>query len=155
VIEVISDGSSSGKSDKPGGYGWVVCKDQKIVFAGFGGHPRTTNNVMEMTGSVEGMKAVKAAGIWTRGERFILVSDSQYVLYVACGRYSASKNLELATELQALFQYFRAEIFWQRGHQYKRRIPYQQQERYVLLNERCDQLAAHGREQEILKLQSR
>lgn len=159
MIEVYSDGSSSGRNDctyevvdgnrvwlGPGGYGWVLCRSQKVIKAGYGGHVSTTNNLMEMRGAIEGLRAIEEMKIWTPGVRVTLISDSEYTLNIASGRYKPTKNLDVARELQVLFHKFRAERRWVRGHTYKRKIPYQEQPRDVLLNHRCDQLARLGRE---------
>ena len=42
-----------------------------------GGSPQTTNNQMELTGAIEGLKAIDAS----RRRRVHLVSDSQYVIF--------------------------------------------------------------------------
>jgi ribonuclease HI len=156
VIEVFSDGSSSGTKDcrreivdgarvwlGPGGYGWVLARDGVLTFSGWGGHPETTNNVMEMTGAILGLEA--ADGIWT-GEPVVLISDSQYVLGIASGAMHPTKNKDLSNRLRILAKKFRLQTRWVRGHLYKKGKSFAEQPRDVLLNERCDQLAKMGKE---------
>lgn len=159
MIEIFSDGSSSGKKDchmavddvggrvwlGPGGYGWVLCKDGRILYSGHGGSPDTTNNLMEMQGAIEGFKAMRDARIWVPGMPVVLISDSEYTLRIANGRYKPTKNFDIAKELRSLYLEFHAQIRWVRGHQFKRSVPFSIQPRDVLLNERCDQLAGMGR----------
>jgi ribonuclease HI len=159
MIEIFTDGSSSGKKNcklsvspegnrvwlGPGGYGWIICKDMRIVMSGHGGSKETTNNLMEMLAAIEGFKALKSSGIRAPGEPVTLVADSEYTLHIARGRYTPTKNLEIANELRKLYGEFNANWRWVRGHQYKRSVPFNEQPRDVLLNERCDQLAAFGK----------
>ncbi len=72
VIEIWSDGACSGNPG-PGGWGTIVMLDGSYLeFSD--GSPRTTNNIMEMTGALEGIKKTPA------GSKIILTSDSQYLV---------------------------------------------------------------------------
>ena len=149
MISVYSDGSSSGRSNQPGGYGWVVLLDGEPVRAGYGGDPSTTNNRMEMQGAISGLEAIRAlfggadrqasvAAYKPRpshdGDRLVeLVSDSQYTLYVANGRFSPTKNLDLAAKLRHLYQTLGVQGRWVRGHSGD------------VWNERADSLAKMGK----------
>ena len=146
MIEVYSDGSSSGKSALPTGYGWVVCKDRKIICSGYGGEEAGTNNTAEMLGAIHGLEAALQAGLYEDGERVILICDSQYALGIASGLMHPSKNLDLSQRLRALAKALCLETRWVPGHRYKRTVPYAKQDRDILLNTRCDQLAQLGRE---------
>lgn len=156
MIEVFSDGSSTpGKKDQklPGGYGWIVVKDGSVRFSSSGGNLTTTNNIMELMGAIEGLRAVLRSGIREAGERVVLVADSQYVLGIASYRMNPATNIELTREIRVLVRSLgmryvgpeyrnpESDFRWVPGHRYKRSIPFRQQPHDVLLNERCDQLA--------------
>lgn len=133
MISVYADGSSSGRSDEPGGYGWVITINGHPRAAGYGGHASTTNNRMEMQGILAGLQALKVSGLHLDGVPIEVVSDSQYALGVASGRYSPTKNLDIADPLKALCRELRVRFRWVRGHN---KEPY---------NERCDSLAKMGK----------
>lgn len=144
MIEVYADGSSSGKSGKPGGYGWIVVHNDKIIASAYGGSACTTNNLMEMEGAFQGLTVVRALAI--PDQHVTLISDSQYTLGIANGTMSPSKNVAEATRLRAIFSELQASTRWVGGHQFKRGQPWQSFPKDVLFNERCDQLAKLGRE---------
>lgn len=135
AVLVYSDGSSSGRDSQPGGWGFVVVIEGLPVAAGAGGDRRTTNNVMEMRGAINGLVAVMRRGLHKLGKPVVLVSDSQYVLGIGSGKYTPSKNLEDAAKLRALVKRLDADTRWIRGHSGER------------WNERCDKLANYGKEQ--------
>jgi ribonuclease HI len=69
---VWTDGACSGN---PGPGGWaaiVVCADGTVELSG--GEPRTTNNRMEYTAALEGLRALPA------GSRACIVTDSRLML---------------------------------------------------------------------------
>jgi ribonuclease HI len=73
VIYLYTDGASSGNPG-PGGWGAVlVCGELRKEMSG--GFARTTNNRMELTAVIEGLKAIK----WEDAEVEVW-SDSQYVV---------------------------------------------------------------------------
>ncbi len=113
-VIVFTDGACSGN---PGPGGWAAIlkhpatgKEKRLS----GGSPNTTNNKMELTGAIEGLKAIDAA----KRRRVRLVSDSEYVLrgltewvegWIANGWRRGKKstaepvkNVELWQELHAL-----------------------------------------------------
>jgi ribonuclease HI len=132
VISVYSDGSSTGRANRPGGYGWVIVKDQEVLLWGYGGSPRTTNNVMELEGAIQGLRALMKMGA---GDVVELVSDSQYTLGLATGKYSPSSNVDQAIQLRELFKSTGARGRWVRGHNGDN------------FNEYCDQLAKQGKKE--------
>lgn len=136
MISVYADGSSTGRSNKPGGYGWVILLDGTPIRCGYGGNPSTTNNVMELTAALEGLKALRDEFTHLlTSHRIELVSDSQYTLNIASGVFSPQKNIELATELRNVAKTMRVITRWVRGHSAE---PW---------NERCDRLAKKGKEE--------
>jgi len=75
-VTLYTDGACSGN---PGPGGWAAIlkhPGSDAVRKLSGGHPRTTNNRMEMTAVIEGLKALKRGKKW----RVHLVSDSEYVI---------------------------------------------------------------------------
>lgn len=145
MIYVYADGSSTGRSNRPGGYGWIIVQDGKIRYAGHGGSPHTTNNLMEMEGAFQGLTALVRSGIRADGELVTLVSDSQYVLGIASGAYTPTKNLEEATALRGLASALSIRTQWVRGHSLLQGTDWKQYDQHVLMNERCDQLARLGK----------
>lgn len=135
MISIYSDGSSGAGGGKPGGYGWLIVRGDKIIAWGYGGSPSTTNNLMEMEGAIQGMEAAIELGLHTDPELIELVSDSQYTLGMATGAMSPSKNLEVVERLKALYMQVVKRARWVRGHT---------GEKY---NEQCDELAKQGKDE--------
>jgi ribonuclease HI len=136
VISIYADGSSTGRSGGPGGYGWVIVQDETTILAWcYGGSPSTTNNLMEMEGAAEGLEAALDLGLHKVPGLIELVSDSQYTLGMASGTYSASKNLEQVDRLRTLAQKVGCRFRWVRGHNGNQ------------FNEVCDQLAKQGKDE--------
>lgn len=70
-VVLVCDGSAIGNPG-PGGFAAIVkCGEKELVLTG--GHPATTNNRMEMSAAIEGLRALKTPC------RVELVTDSQYV----------------------------------------------------------------------------
>jgi ribonuclease HI len=74
MIVIFTDGACSGNPG-PGGWGTVIALPDGRAFELGGGHPATTNNRMEMTAVLEGLRAVAA-----RPETAVVHTDSTYVL---------------------------------------------------------------------------
>lgn len=145
MVEVHSDGSSSGKSNLPGGWAYIIIKDGQIIGSDHGGDPSTTNNRMEMTGAIRGLELVKKLKLRKDGETMLLVSDSEITLKLASGEYSPSTNVDLATQLRSLAAELRVQIRHVRGHTMRTTDNWTNLSKDVLLNHRCDQLAKLGR----------
>lgn len=119
------------------GWGYLVEVDDEVVHLGYGGAPTGTNNTAELTAAIEG---IKAALPWIEkysSSPILLVSDSQYTLGMACGRYSPSKNLELVAELRSLCEEHLIGVQWVPGHT------------GVAQNEIADNLAGLGKAEEV------
>ena len=134
-VYLYTDGACSGNPG-PGGWGAV------LVFEGHekelsGGEKDTTNNRMELTACIEGLKALK------RACKVTLTTDSKYVCdgitkgwarsWKARGWIKSDKkpalNPDLWDELLSLLDKHDVELVWVKGHAGH---PY---------NERCDRLA--------------
>lgn len=127
-VILYTDGACSGN---PGPGGWAAIlvnpatsKIKKIS----GAEPQTTNNRMELTGPIEGLKLLKPDKRW----RVHLVSDSQYVIFGLTewidkwidngwrkGKKANAepvKNMELWQELHRLTGFFDMTYQHVRGH---------------------------------------
>ena len=145
LIEVYSDGSAT-TSDKPGGYGFVICLNGIKVAEGSGHLPKASNNFAEITGAIAGLEYIlntdipgvdgECSGGTVQGFRVTLVSDSKLVLGYANGSYQcrARHLLPLMLKLRKLYRQLNAETRWVRGHAGDEQ------------NEACDRLAKSARE---------
>ncbi len=143
VATVYSDGACIGNPG-PGGYGAIVRvpgHPEKVLSAG---KARTTNNEMEMTGAVEGLRAAVSLG----ATQITVISDSEYLVkgmnswmkgWLRNGWKTrtgdAVKNRELWEELHSLSQGREVTWSWVRGHANHPE------------NERCDALAVAAAQQ--------
>ncbi len=134
-IVLYTDGSCS-KNPGPGGWGAILqYKQHKLELSG--GAVSTTNNQMELTGVIEGMKALNEPC------KVELYTDSQYIVnainkgwlrnWQKNGWKKADKspvlNKELWLEIIELFNKHDVTVHWVKGHA---------ENEY---NNRCDQLA--------------
>ena len=134
-IVLYTDGSCS-KNPGPGGWGAILqYKQHKLELSG--GAVSTTNNQMELTGVIEGLKAL------TEPCKVELYTDSQYIVnainkgwlnnWQKNGWKKADKspvlNKELWLEIIELFNKHDVTVHWVKGHA---------ENEY---NNRCDQLA--------------
>ena len=71
-VLVWTDGACQGNPG-PGGWAAIVCWDDGVVEEHSGGLAHTTNNVMEMTAALEGLRAIPS------GSRVCVVTDSRYL----------------------------------------------------------------------------
>lgn len=133
-IHLYSDGSSLGNPG-PGGWGTILVykgKEKELS----GGDQLTTNNRMELTGVIEGLKALKEPCAVE------IISDSKYVVqainewlkgWIAKGWKTASKspvkNQELWEEYVEVSKPHTIKATWVKGHAGHEH------------NERCDDLA--------------
>ena len=76
-VYIYTDGACSGNPG-PGGWGTLLKHPATRSIKTFsGGHPRTTNNRMELQAAIEGLRALKS----DKRLRVHLVSDAQYVIF--------------------------------------------------------------------------
>ena len=133
-IKIWSDGACKGNPG-PGGWASIIQKDG-ISKEIFGSLPQTTNNIMELTAALEGIRLTPT------GSRIVLTTDSQYLIngindwIVNWKKNSWRKkdanpvlNRELWQELDAEAQLRDIEWKWIKGHSGHPQ------------NERCDQMA--------------
>lgn len=140
-VELYTDGACSGN---PGPGGWAYILKHPASGAAkerAGGERDTTNNRMELTAVIEGMRALKSSS------RVDLYSDSQYVLnglktwmddWKKRGWKTSAKkpvkNQDLWEILDEMRKLHQIRFHWVRGHSEHPE------------NERCDQMAVEARE---------
>ncbi|HKM99542.1 MAG TPA: ribonuclease H [Candidatus Binataceae bacterium] len=122
---VYADGSCIGNPG-PGGWGVVIVRPAGSESEHHGSNPATTNNQMEITAAIEGLKRT------TPGSRVILRSDSQYVINTMTLNWKRRKNHELWAALDAEAARRKVTFQWVRGHDTDE------------LNQRADRLANLG-----------
>lgn len=134
MIKVYCDGSSSGSSDKPGGWAYIIIKNGQVLSLNYGGHPKTTNNIMELEAAIQG---IQSAVLFkkSKDDKIVLISDSLYVLKMATGETSPYKNVDKVEELKKLFKLHCHKTMWVKGHSGHP------------INERCDRMAKQGRKE--------
>ncbi len=134
-VELFTDGACSGNPG-PGGWG-AILRFKGISRELSGGEAQTTNNRMELTACIAGLKALKEPC------RVILTTDSKYVAdglqkgwaksWQANGWRKADKkpalNPDLWEQLLELYETHEVQIVWVKGHAGHPE------------NERCDALA--------------
>lgn len=120
-VRLYTDGACKGNPG-PGGWG-ALLQYRGVEKELWGGEPHTTNNRMELTAVIEGLKALK------KPSRVRIVTDSQYVKngmqqwihnwkrngWRTAGRKPV-KNAELWQELDRLVNLHQVEWEWVRGH---------------------------------------
>jgi ribonuclease HI len=135
-VLIWTDGACQ-RNPGPGGWAAIVCWEDGIVEEHSGGLAQTTNNIMEMTAALEGLRALPS------GSRACVVTDSRYLHdgmtswmtgWKRKGWKTASgdpvKNQELWLALEAVVgQHESVRWHWVKGH-----IGHE-------LNERADTLA--------------
>ena len=134
-VTLYTDGACSGNPG-PGGWGAIlIYKDYKKEMSG--GDKETTNNKMELTAAIEGLKALKEPC------RVKLYSDSKYLIDGITKGWARSwqqkgwkksdgkpaLNVDLWEQILELDEYHEIEYIWVKGHAGNPN------------NERCDRLA--------------
>lgn len=134
-VTLFSDGSALGNPG-PGGYGVILRYGDKEKELS-GGFKHTTNNRMELTGVIEGLRALKEPC------EVEIVSDSSYVVkginewldgWIKKG-FKKVKNPELWQEYVEVAKPHTIHATWVRGHDGHEE------------NERCDMLAKEAAQQ--------
>jgi ribonuclease HI len=137
-VVVYTDGGCI-NNPGPGGYGAVLLHGEKRREL-WAGYRLTTNNRMELTACIEGLKAIKLPAT------VLLFSDSQYVVNGIEKGWAKrwkqknwmrnatdpAENADLWNQLLELCEIHNVTFFWVKGHAGNKE------------NERCDQLANQG-----------
>jgi len=122
---VYADGACIGNPG-PGGWGVVIIEPGGRRRELHGAAAHTTNNKMELTAAIQGLRHVES------GARVVLRSDSQYVINTMKLGWKRNKNLDLWEQLDHEAQLRDVEFEWVRGHADD------------ALNNRADELANMG-----------
>src|SRR5579872_2354815 len=121
---IYADGACLGNPG-PGGWGVVIAEPAAEYRELSGGpYPHTTNNKMEITAVIEGLRDVEA------GADVIVHSDSEYVVKTMTLGWKRNANQELWRELDREVASRKVRFQWVRGHAGDKN------------NERADKLAA-------------
>jgi len=134
-ITMYTDGASRGNPGR-GGYGvLLISGDYKKELSQ--GYKLTTNNRMELTAVIAGLKALKKEGM-----KITIYSDSQYVVkaieegwldtWIKTNFKGGKKNVDLWKEFYDLSTKHTIRFVWVRGHANNP------------LNNRCDELATEA-----------
>lgn len=137
MIEIYTDGSSTGGVGA-GGWAFLVVEEEVITYEEAGSADNTTNNRMELSGVIEGLRYARAH--YDPDVLLRVFSDSQYVVKgimewypsweAKMARGKTIKNQDLWIDLKSLVDLFNnVELVWIRGHAGHE------------YNERCDVLA--------------
>jgi ribonuclease HI len=107
-ILVYADGSCLGNPG-PGGWGVVIVgRDGTREYSG--SDPQTTNNRMELTAAIEGLRRLPA------GARVLLRSDSQYLVKSINFGWKRNANVDLWKDLDVEIARRRVRFEWVKGH---------------------------------------
>ena len=107
-VRIVTDG---GCDPNPGVGGWGA-----ILISGerrkelYGGEASTTNNAMEITAALMGLRALKTAC------EVEIISDSQYLVNTMSKGWKRNKNLDLWQQLDAATAPHSVTWTWVRGH---------------------------------------
>lgn len=128
MINLYTDGACS---PNPGIGGWGACFSlNNKRFEVFGYQENTTNNRMELTAIIEGLKFIKEI----IGEKNVSIySDSQYIINTMKNNWKKKLNLDLWDSLDNLIQNMNIDWIWIKGHNDNK------------YNEICDKLAVKAR----------
>jgi ribonuclease HI len=100
LLEVHSDGSAAERMGRPGGWAFVIVREDELLAVGTGGSARTTCLVMELEAARAGLVEVLTRD-WQEEHRVELVSDSSIALEIASGRFTPRPRA-YAAQAQAL-----------------------------------------------------
>ena len=137
-ITVYTDGGCSGN---PGPGGWaavLICENNKKEI--FGGKKNTTNNIMELTAIIEGLRALKTeceVEIFSDSAYCVNAFNQNWIFGWIKKNWKTSsgepvKNKELWQELYSLTKKHKVKFNKVKGHS------------NVELNNRCDELARNA-----------
>lgn len=132
VLEVYCDGSAEGRVGKPGGWAFVVVREDVVLLEKSGRADATTSLVMELEAAHRALEAVVAHG-WHEGHLVELISDSSIALDIAAGKFLPKRHVALAEALRSIAIVAGARTRWVRAHSGHR------------WNERVDLAAAEAR----------
>ncbi|MFL2804540.1 MAG: ribonuclease H [Dehalococcoidia bacterium] len=107
MIDIYTDGACIGNPG-PGGWGVVILQENDNIFLS-GGEKNTTNNRMEITAVIEGLKNVDSKDL-------TVYSDSTYVINTITKGWKKNKNQDLWEILEKLVSEKNVKWEWVKGH---------------------------------------
>jgi len=108
-LHIYTDGSCKGNPG-PGGWAAVIFTDNQITQKLSGGEVNTTNNKMEITAVIEGLKAVKS------NSKIHIFSDSSYVINSMTKNWKRNVNKDLWAQLDIQANRHHLTWHWVKGH---------------------------------------
>ena len=108
-LQIYTDGSCKGNPG-PGGWGVVIYSDNIIIKQLSGGSRNTTNNQMEITAVIEGLKAIETS------TSIDIFSDSSYVINSMTKNWKRNVNKDLWDVLDAEAKRHHLIWHWVKGH---------------------------------------
>lgn len=120
---IYTDGCCERNPDGRGGYGVVIIEPSGKIIQLSEGFSATTNNRMELTAAIVGIKNTP------RNSKITLYTDSKYLVLTMQGAYKKTKNDDLWELLDKECQCRKVKFEWVKGHAGNH------------LNEVCDKLA--------------
>ena len=106
---VYADGSCLGNPG-PGGWAAVIVKPGGVSHTIYGGDPATTNNRMELTAAIEGLRIIPT-GKWV-----VLRTDSQYLVKTMTLGWRRKQNVDLWEKLDHEAEQRHVRFEWVEGH---------------------------------------
>ena len=115
VLEVYCDGSAEERVGKPGGWAFLVVREDQVLLEKSGRSNATTSLVMELEAARAALEAVIRNG-WHEDHLVELISDSSIALDIAAGKFMPKRHVPLAEALRALALAAGAHTRWVRAH---------------------------------------
>ena len=113
MTQIIYTDGSCIPNPGPGGYGFVVLPTKKNQYewhVSGGEENTTTNNRMELTAVIEALKFCYDQ------KKFLIYSDSMYVINCAQGKWKKKKNEDLWNEYSSVSKGKNISWVWVKGH---------------------------------------
>lgn len=133
ALQVVCDGAGAERVGRPGGWAFVLVRDDEVLARGAGREAKTSSLVMELTAALRGLEAARE---WKTSHRIELVTDCRIALDVASGAFlpKPPRYHPLCRALREAFLECGATARWVKGHSGER------------WNEAVDAMAAAARD---------
>jgi ribonuclease HI len=112
---VYCDGSAEERVGKPGGWAFVIVREDEVLLGQSGRSPTTTSLVMELEAARSALEAVISNG-WHHHHIVELISDSSIALDIAAGKFMPKRHVQLAEALRSIALVAGARTRWVRAH---------------------------------------
>lgn len=115
VLEVYCDGSAEARVGKPGGWAFMIVREDEVLLEKSGHSRSTTSLVMELEAARAALEAVIAKQ-WHLDHSVELISDSSIALDIAAGKFMPKRHVQLAEALRAIALVAGTRTRWVRAH---------------------------------------